>query len=114
MHRNGNKDMETMIYSIHDKRATKDKEENTAALNLIEARLSQGIANYAIDGSEDLFDVDSNVIVRKIDFSQGTRTYSFVVCSNGFIRMMQEKCPVQLLLDIHNCLSNDDGNMCNQ
>lgn len=103
-----------MIYSIHDKRATKDKEENTAALNLVEARLAQGIANYAIDGSEDLFDADSNVIVGKIDFSQGTRTYSFVMCSNGFIRMMQEKCPVQLLLDIHNCLTSDEGSMCNQ
>ena len=103
-----------MIYSIHDQRANQDKEDNTAALNLVEARLAQGITNYAIDGSEDLFDVDSNEIVRKIDFSQGTRTYSFVVCSNGFIRMMQEKCPVQLLLDIHNCLTSDEKSMGNQ
>jgi hypothetical protein len=100
-----------MNYSIHDRRTSEDKEANKKALEEIEANLGQGISNYSLESSEDLFDLESNEIVRKLDFSQGTRTYSFVLCSNGFIRMMQEKCPVQLLLDIHNCLISDDGSV---
>ena len=99
-----------MVYSIYDKRAIEDKEANIEALDLIESKLENGIADYSMESSEDLFDVKSDEIVRKLDFSQGTRTYSFAICSNGFIRMMQEKCPVQLLLDIHNCIISDDEN----
>ena len=101
-----------MIYSVHDKRAIEDKESNIQALNLIEAKLKHEITNYSIESTEDLFDVESDEIVRRLDFSQGTRTYSFVICGNGFIRMMQEKCPVQLLLDIHNCIISEDCNRC--
>ena len=97
-----------MIYSIYDKRAIEDKEANIEALDRIEGKLENGIADYSIESSEDLFDVKSDEIVRKLEFSQGTRTYSFVICSNGFIRMMQEKCPVQLLLDIHNCIISEE------
>ena len=103
-----------MSYSIHDKRAIEDKEANIEALYLIEVKLKHEITNYSIESSEDLFDVESDEIVRKLDFSQGTRTYSFVICSNGFIRMMQEKCPVQLLLDIHNCIISEDQNWSDQ
>lgn len=99
-----------MIYSIHDKRSVDDKEANLEALDRIERKLESGIADYSIESSEDLFDGESDEIVRKLDFSQGTRTYSFVICSNGFIRMMQEKCPIQLLLDIHNYLISKDLN----
>ena len=98
-----------MNYSIHDRRTSEDKETNRKALDAIEVNLEQGISNYSLESSEDIFDVESNEIVRKLDFSQGTRTYSFVLCSNGFIRMMQEKCPGVLLLDIHNCLISDDA-----
>jgi len=97
-----------MIYSIHDKRAIQDKEDNIEALDRIEGKLENGIADYSIESSEDLFDVKSDEIVRKLEFSQGARNYSFVNCGNGFIRMMQEKCPVQLLLDIHNCMTSEE------
>ena len=103
-----------MIYSIYDNRAIEDKEANIEALDRIESKLEDGIANYSIDSSEDLFDIKSDEIIRRLDFSQGTRTYSFVICSNGFLRMMQEKCPVQLLLDIHNCIISEDQNWSDQ
>jgi len=91
-------------YSTYDQRNQSDREADLESLNTIEFILEAGISNYALENTEDLFDVDSNEIVRRLDFSQGTRNYSFVICTNGFIRMMQEKCPVELLLDIHNCL----------
>lgn len=103
-----------MIYSIYDNRAIEDKEANIEALELIKTKLDQGIANYSIESFENLFDVKSDEIIRRLDFSQGTRTYSFAICSNGFIRMMQEKCPVQLLLDIHNCIISEDQNWSDQ
>lgn len=91
-------------YSIHDKRSLKEKERDQESLNAIESTLEELIANYSIEDSEDLFDTESNEIVRKLVFSQGMRYYSFVISPIGFIRMIQGEFPIELLLDIHNSL----------
>ena len=97
-------------YSIHDTRSLKEKEHDRDSLNAIESTLEELTANYSIEDSEDLFDTECNEIVRKFVLSQGTRDYSFVICPNGFIRMMQGGCPVELLLDIHNSLMSQIPN----
>lgn len=93
-----------MKYSETDTRPLSDKERELAALDRIHSTLKTAIASYAIESNENLFDEEANEIIRRLEFSQGTRSYDLVICPDGFMRMITDKFPPILLTEIHNAL----------
>lgn len=96
-----------MNYSIHDTRPQSEKEEDLRALDAIQAVLEDNIADYALENSENLYDEDQQEILRKLEFSKGTRSFFLVVSPYGHWHLMNQKFPRLLLMEIHNALVFD-------
>jgi hypothetical protein len=93
-----------MIYSIHDPRPVSEKEQDISALDGITQILKQFIADHALESQEHLYDEENQEILRRLVFSQGTRSYFLIIAPDGYIRLMDHKFPRTLLLDVHNVL----------
>jgi hypothetical protein len=96
-----------MNYSIHDTRPLSEKEDDLRALDAIQAVLEDNIADYALENPEDLYDEDQQEILRKLEFSKGTRSFCLVVSPDGYWRLTNQKFPRLLLMEIHNVLIFD-------
>ena len=69
-------------------------------LDLIQEALESSIAAYAIQNEEDLFDEDNSIILRKMEFSLGLKSFMLIVSSSGHIRVIDSKMPRRLMLSI--------------
>jgi hypothetical protein len=96
-----------MNYSIHDTRPLSEKEEDLRALDAIQAVLEDNIADYALENPENLYDEDRQKILRKLEFSKGTKSFCLVVSPYGHWHLMNQKFPRLLLMEIHNALVFD-------
>jgi hypothetical protein len=96
-----------MNYSIHDTRPLSEKEDDLRSLDAIQAVLEDSIADYALENSENLYDEDQQEILRKLEFSKGTRSFFLVVSPDRHWRLMNQKFPRLLLMEIHNALIFD-------
>ena len=96
-----------MNYSIHDTRPLSEKEDDLRALDAIQAVLEDNIADYALENPEDLYDEDQQEILRKLEFSKGTRSFCLVISPDGNWRLINQKFPRLLLMEIHNALIAD-------
>jgi hypothetical protein len=96
-----------MNYSIHDTRPLSEKEDDLSALDAIQAVLENNIADYALENPENLYDEDQREILRKLEFSKGTKSFCLVVSPDGHCHLMNQKFPCLLLMQIHNALIFD-------
>jgi hypothetical protein len=96
-----------MTYSIHDTRSLSDKDDDLRALDAIQAVLEDNVADYALENPENLYDEDQREILRKLEFSKGTRSFCLVISPDGHWRLMNQKFPRLLLMEIHNALIAD-------
>jgi hypothetical protein len=92
------------MFSIYDTRPLAEKEDDLRALDAIQAILESSIADYALENPENLYDQDQQEILRKLEFSKGTRSLCLVISPDGNWRLMNQKFPRLLLMDIHNAL----------
>ena len=95
-------------YHHLDTRSPEEKQENLIFLNIIQDVLEQQISSYALENPENLFDVEYQEIIRKLEFSQGMNQYIIVLTPDGFIRAISKPFPIPLLQEIHNILSGLD------
>ena len=93
-----------MTCSIHDTRPLSEKDDDLRALDSIQAILEDNIADYALEKPENLYDEDQREILRKLEFSKGTRSFCLVISPDGNWRLMNQKFPRLLLIEIHNAL----------
>ena len=93
-----------MKYSIHDTRPLSEKEDDLRALDAIQAVLEDNITYYALENPENLYDEDQREILRKLEFPKGTRSFCLVIAPDGNWRLMNQKFPRLLLMEIHNAL----------
>jgi hypothetical protein len=63
----------------------------------IQAVLEDNIADYALENPENLYDEDQREILRKLEFSKGTRSFCLIISPDGHWRWMKQKC-LRLLL----------------
>jgi hypothetical protein len=96
-----------MTCSIHDTRPLSEKDDDLRALDAIQAVLEDNIADYALENPENLYDKDKLEILRKLEFSKGTRSFCLVISPDGHWRLMNQKFPRLLLMEIHNALIAD-------
>lgn len=75
-------------------------------LDLIQEALENCIAAYAIQNEEDLFDEENHIILRKMEFSLGLKTFILIVSSSGHIRVTDSKMPRRLMLSISAAIMN--------
>lgn len=87
-----------------EQRPQEQIQENLIALNVIQDILESDIGSYAIQNAENLFDVETNEILRKLEFSRGLKTHLLVLAPDTFIRALSSKFPSALLQEIHNAL----------
>lgn len=93
-----------MKYSIHDTRPLSEKEDDLRALDAIQAVLEDNIADYTLENPENLYDQDQQEILRKVEFSKGAKSFCLVISPDGQWRLMNQKFPRLLLMEIHNAL----------
>ena len=93
-----------MTYSIHDTRPLPEREDDLRALDAIQAILEDSIADYALENSENLYDKDNQEILRKLVFAKGIRSFWLVIAPNRNWRLINQKFPRLLLMEIHNAL----------
>ena len=93
-----------MTYSIHDTRPLPEREDDLRALDAIQAILEDSIADYALENSENLYDEDQQEILRKLVFAKGIRSFWLVIAPDGNWRLINQKFPRFLLMEIHNAL----------
>ena len=93
-----------MTYSIHDTRPLPEREDDLRALDAIQAILEDSIADYALENSENLYDEDNQEILRKLVFAKGIRSFWLVIAPDGNWRLINQKFPRLLLMEIHNAL----------
>ena len=93
-----------MTYSIHDTRPLPEREDDLRALDAIQAILEDSIADYALENSENLYDEDNQEILRKLVFAKGIRSFWLVIAPNRNWRLINQKFPRLLLMEIHNAL----------
>ena len=96
-----------MTYSIHDTRPLPEREDDLRALDAIQAILEDSIADYALENSENLYDEDQQEILRKLVFAKGIRSFWLVIAPDGNWRLINQKFPRLLLMEIHNALISD-------
>ena len=96
-----------MNYSIHDTRPLSEKEDDLRSLDAIQAVLEGNIADYALENPENLYDEDQREILRKLEFSKGTKSFCLVVSPDGHWHLISKKFPCLLLMEIHNALIFD-------
>jgi hypothetical protein len=72
-----------MTCSIHDTRPLSEKDDDLRALDAIQAVLEDNIADYALENPENLYDKDQLEILRKLEFSKGTRSFCLVISPDG-------------------------------
>ena len=96
-----------MNYSIHDTRPLSEKEDDLRALDTIQAVLEDNIADYALENPENLYDEDQREILRKLEFSKGTKAFFLVFSPNRHWHLISKKFPCLLLMEIHNALIFD-------
>ena len=96
-----------MNFSIYDTRPLFDKEQDLRSLDAIQAILEDSIADYALEDAENLFDEDQQEILRKLVFSKGIRSFWLVITPDGNWRLINQKFPRLLLMEIHNALISD-------
>jgi len=75
-------------------------------LDLIQEALEHSIAAFAIQNEEDLFDEDNHIIIRKMEFSLGLKSFILIVSSSGHIRVIDSKMPRRLMLSIFEAIMN--------
>ena len=93
-----------MTYSIHDTRPLPEREDDLRALDAIQAILEDSIADYALENPENLDDEDQQEILRKLVFAKGIRSFWLVIAPDGNWRLINQKFPRLLLMEIHNAL----------
>jgi hypothetical protein len=93
-----------MNFSIYDTRPLPEREDDLRALDAIQAILEDNVADYALENPENLYDEDQREILRKLEFSKGTRSFCLVISPDGNWRLMNQKFPRLLLIEIHNAL----------
>ena len=96
-----------MTYSIHDTRPLTEREDDLRALDAIQAILEDSIADYALENPENLYDEDQQEILRKLVFAKGIRSFWLVIAPDGNWRLINQKFPRLLLMEIHNALISD-------
>ena len=96
-----------MTYSIHDTRPLPEREDDLRSLDAIQAVLEDTIADYALENPENLYDEDQREILRKLEFSKGTKAFFLVVSPNRHWHLISKKFPCLLLMEIHNALIFD-------
>ena len=96
-----------MNYSINDTRPLSEKEEDLRSLDAIQAVMEDSIADYALENPENLYDEYRQKILRKLEFSKGTKSFCLVVSPYGHWHLMNQKFPRLLLMEIHNALVFD-------
>ena len=75
-------------------------------LDLIQEALENSIAAYAIQNEEDLFDEENHIILRKMEFSLGLKTFILIVSPSGHIGVIDSKMPRRLMLSIFEAIMN--------
>ena len=93
-----------MNFSIYDTRPLPEREDDLRALDAIQAILEDNVADYALENPENLYDEDQREILRKLEFSKGTRSFCLVISPDGNWRLINQKFPRFLLMEIHNAL----------
>ena len=96
-----------MNFSIYDTRPLPEREDDLRALDAIQAILEDHVADYALENPENLYDEDQREILRKLEFSKGTKSFCLVISPNGHWHFMSKKFPCLLLMEIHNALIFD-------
>ena len=96
-----------MNFSIYDTRPLPEREDDLRALDAIQAILEDNVADYALENPENLYDEDQREILRKLEFSKGTKSFCLVVSPYGHWHLMNQKFPRLLLMEIHNALVFD-------
>lgn len=95
-----------MKFSIYDTRPLAEKEDDLRALDAIQAVLEDSIADYALENPKNLYDEDNREILRKLEFSKGSRSFYFVISPCGEWCFLHTRFPRSLLMDIHNTLNS--------
>ena len=75
-------------------------------LDLIQEALENSIAANAIQNEEDLFDENNHIIIRRMEFSLGLKSFMLIVSSSGHIRVIDSKMPRRLMLGIFEAIMN--------
>jgi hypothetical protein len=96
-----------MTYSIHDTRPLPEREDDLRVLDAIQAILEDSIADFALEDAENLYDEDNQEILRKLEFSKGTRSFNLVIAPDGYWHLLDGRFPRRLLMEIHNALIPD-------
>ena len=87
-----------------DTRDFADRLENIIDLNILQDILQESIGSYAIQNAQNIYDEDSDEILRVLEFSCGLKNHKIVLAPDGFIRWISPKFPSSLLQEIHNAL----------
>jgi len=95
-----------MIKTLVKELSIEDENFYLANLDLIQEALENSIAAYAIQNEEDLFDEENLVILRKMEFSLGLKSFILIVSSSGHIRLIDSKMPRRLMLSIFEAIMN--------
>lgn len=93
-----------MNFSIYDTRPLPEREDDLRALDAIQAILEDSIADYALEKPENLYDEDNQEILRKLVFAKGIRSFWLVIAPDWNWRLINQKFPRLLLMEIHNAL----------
>ena len=71
-------------------------------LDMITWRLEKEISNYALESHEDLLDEEEGYMSRSLTWSRGTKTHGMVINPYGQFRWVEEKTPMNLLVQVTN------------
>ncbi len=77
---------------------------NLMALDQLQESLEKQITDYVLEDPESLYDTESRVILRKLEFSKGLKRSWIILSPTGLIYATSRHCPGSLILQIHNAL----------
>ena len=83
-----------------------DDEKALVVLDKFQEAIEDSISYAVITSSEDLYHEDEDELIRAIFISRGENTYHMTFGVDGWIYSSDRNIPRQLLIDVHNVISN--------
>jgi hypothetical protein len=71
-------------------------------LDMLTWKLEKEISNYVLEDQEDLLDEDEGYVSRSLKWSRGTKHHQMVINPYGQLRWVEEKTPMNLVVQISN------------
>jgi len=82
--------------------STSEKEEWIETLDYVTTSIEDDVSNWALDGVEDLHDIEDDTIVRALFWSRGMKEFPIVITPCGMIKWFHPNTPRELLVQVSN------------